>query len=1096
MSTTEYSEYDLLGRTIRKVDILGRVTTTSYSIDGLTSIVTTPAGATFITVHNTDGSIARVAGNGQREQVNVYDLNGSNRRTTEKLADGTIIGQVIVDGFGQTVVVTSPATNNRYIYTRREYNAKGQLVKQYQDTGYNTTSTAPTLYEYDSMGNVAKKTLALSDIPTTENSPIVELINSVESLEDGIYSSITQTRYNAAGQPLSSIQKQLISQLSVTLENKTISISERGLTSENWTVYNDGTKRIRYSSIPTSNITAETVMVDGFALSQKDTSGITTGLMVQSFTTTAGEDEITTSMYRHYTATGLEVKHHDGRGNATTTVMDITGRTLSVTNAAGNMTTTVYDIAHDLPATITDTMGNTTCYRYDVRGRKVAEWGTATQPACFLYDDADNIISLKSFRAGSEIISTDPSERTDGDVTTWNFDAATGLELSKTYADNSSVVKTYDAFNRLATETNARGIVKTHSYETARGLLLGTTYSDTTAARSYTYNHLGQLLLITDDAGTRTIGYNTYGEQETDSLLVGEVTHLITETRDTIGRSTGFTYTKNGTVQHTVTTGYSTDGRIASAGFLYGGVEKQFCYGYLSGSNLLQTLTMPCNMTLTQSYETQRDLLIGMSYRRGSTLVTQRSYSYDTLGRPLTRSTARNGQTVNDSFVYNSRSELASATVNGAIYGYDYDNIGNCRMSMEASDYTLYEANDVNQYTSIQENEDVAFVPTYDADGNQTLVKTSTGIWSVVYNAENRPMSFTSDDGATIIECGYDSSGRRTTIKMIKNGDVTLYHRYVYRGYLQIACCDIMRGTEPCLWLMLWDPSQNKETRPLLIRKDGTWFAYGWDLTKNICEIYGPAGYIRAEYKYTPFGSVYSNGDVSQPFQWSSEYADEHVGLIYYNYRHYNPMCGRWLTKDPIENTYKIANLYQYCNNIPVERTDVIGLCAPGMEGAQTGATWGKYRFCNSNLSTPESCAQICPWNSVSRRNSSGQCEYRTVTPKVGYVPECNGCGAKNGTQFPNSYDLIGEPFDFTSACNNHDICYGTCGNKKSDCDDKFHNEMKRACRDAMHGYGDDLLMLMECNALAQAYYQAVSKFAAKAYNDAQNEACVWSPCK
>ena len=63
-----------------------------------------------------------------------------------------------------------------------------------------------------------------------------------------------------------------------------------------------------------------------------------------------------------------------------------------------------------------------------------------------------------------------------------------------------------------------------------------------------------------------------------------------------------------------------------------------------------------------------------------------RTYSYDALGRPLTCKTARNGQTVNDSFVHNSRSELASAQVNGETYGYDYDNVGNRRMSMEAGD--------------------------------------------------------------------------------------------------------------------------------------------------------------------------------------------------------------------------------------------------------------------------------------------------------------------------------------------------------------------------------------------------------------------------
>ena len=53
-------------------------------------------------------------------------------------------------------------------------------------------------------------------------------------------------------------------------------MNERGLTSVDWAVYNNGTKRTRYSSVPTSDITAETAVVDGFALSQTDTVGITT----------------------------------------------------------------------------------------------------------------------------------------------------------------------------------------------------------------------------------------------------------------------------------------------------------------------------------------------------------------------------------------------------------------------------------------------------------------------------------------------------------------------------------------------------------------------------------------------------------------------------------------------------------------------------------------------------------------------------------------------------------------------------------------------------------------------------------------------------
>lgn len=42
---------------------------------------------------------------------------------------------------------------------------------------------------------------------------MTETTQGVESLSDGVYSITTTTRYNAAGQPITTVQKQLISQL-------------------------------------------------------------------------------------------------------------------------------------------------------------------------------------------------------------------------------------------------------------------------------------------------------------------------------------------------------------------------------------------------------------------------------------------------------------------------------------------------------------------------------------------------------------------------------------------------------------------------------------------------------------------------------------------------------------------------------------------------------------------------------------------------------------------------------------------------------------------------------------------------------------------
>ena len=923
MTATRSTVYDAAGRTIATTDELGRTTTTAYSADGLTTTVTTPSGATLITTRNTDGSVAHVSGTGQRELYHVYDVSGSNLRETVKLGDNqTTLSQSITNGFDE-LITEAVASVSGFIYTRSEYNAKGQLTKQYQDAGWNTTPTAATLFEYDTMGNVSKKTLALAEAPDETNSPTEVYAYGAESLEDGIYSVLTRTRFNAAGAPLISQQKQLISSLSSSIESKSISVSERNLTSAQWSVYNAATKRTRYTSLPSSDITAASVSVDGFVISQSDNAGVTT---------TAG---------RAYTASGMTITHTDSRGNNTTTVTDTAGRTLSVTNAAGNTTTTTYDPAHDLPATVTDAQGNTTCYRYDERGRKVAEWGTGIQPAIFAYDAADRMTSLTTFRASTETVSTDPVNRTDGDVTTWSYHDTSGMEIRKSYADGSSITRTYDAYNRVLTETDARGKVKTHTYEHARGLLQSTSYSDSTTPRAYTYNHLGQLTQVTDAAGTRTLSYNSYGEQESDSLAADSVTHLITENRDELGRSSGYTYAKNASVQQTVTTDYGSDGRISSAGFIHGGAQKMFGYTYLPGTHLLQTLTKPNNMSLTLSYETQRDLLTGMAYKRGSTTVASRAYTYDSLARPTARSTARNAQTVNDTFGYNSRSELMNATVNGALHGYDYDNIGNRTQAIEGQTSGLYAANCLNQYTSIHGyagEEEYSFSPAFDTVGNQTLVKTATGIWSITYDAENRPVSFTNTETNTVMECSYDYMGRRATKKVTVNGVVTLHHRYLYRGYLQIACCDLTRSNHPALWLITWDPTQPIATRPLAIQKDGTWYTYGWDLTKNICELYGINGYIRTTYTYTPYGAVTISGDVTQPIQWSSEFHDDELALVYYNYRHYNPTDGRWLGRDFVPMNEEL-NIYDFLNNDPLQSFDIWGLKTSSTTKVYSGHT-------------------------------------------------------------------------------------------------------------------------------------------------------------
>ncbi|UDQ98349.1 RHS repeat-associated core domain-containing protein [Lentisphaerota bacterium WC36G] len=76
---------------------------------------------------------------------------------------------------------------------------------------------------------------------------------------------------------------------------------------------------------------------------------------------------------------------------------------------------------------------------------------------------------------------------------------------------------------------------------------------------------------------------------------------------------------------------------------------------------------------------------------------------------------------------------------------------------------------------------------------------------------------------------------------------------------------------------------------------------------------------------YTPFGQLAKTDEnVENVFKFSSEYAEKETGLIYYNYRYYNPSTGKWLSRDPIEEDGG-ENIYGIVDNKPLNNIDKLG---------------------------------------------------------------------------------------------------------------------------------------------------------------------------
>ncbi len=471
-----------------------------------------------------------------------------------------------------------------------------------------------------------------------------------------------------------------------------------------------------------------------------------------------------------------------------------------------------------------------------------------------------------------------------------------------------------------------------------RNFLVGISYSDATPGQSFSYNHLGQLTQITDASGTRTFAYNPYGEPETDCLEANGLSWQVSELYDGLGRQAGYELSADGRRVQQARLSYDGKGRLST--LTAEGMENPFSWTYCEQGGLVEQLAYPNGMTRVNTYESSRDLLSVIDYRRPGSInpPARHEYDYDALGRPTRRRDTWNTAAPKTTrlFTYNSRGELVGDQLRpGGRFGYQYDNIGNRKEAFEFGSTTDYETDELNRYAGIVRNGAAAFVPQYDADGNQTLVKTSTGIWTVTYNAENRPVKFESEDGGTTVECAYDSMGRRFEKKVTVGGTTNFHARYLYRGYLQVAECDLTGETPVLVRSYLWDPSEPQATRVLAMTR---WEENGTqvkehlycmhDAMKNVTSLFGEARGRRALYEYRPYGGlVTSEGNMAQEnkFRFSCEYMDDELGLIYYNYRHLNPHDGRWISRDPIMEQGG-WNLFAFVGNKIFNQADILGL--------------------------------------------------------------------------------------------------------------------------------------------------------------------------
>jgi RHS repeat-associated protein len=557
---------------------------------------------------------------------------------------------------------------------------------------------------------------------------------------------------------------------------------------------------------------------------------------------------------------------------------------------------------------VTNALGNATIYEYDIRGRKTYEGG-ATYPVRYTYDEFGNKTTMTTYR--NESLQS-------GDTTTWLYDEPTGLLTNKVYADGKGPTYSYTPDGKLSRRTWARGIVTDYSYDNW-GSLTNRQYSDSTPHVSCAYDAMGRQVEMCSLSARTLISYDAFGRPVGEIITHDSTTNTILRHYDEYGRRVG----------------HSLDGiRCVSLSFdpltsrldcmSTLGDTNYFHWLYKPCSNLKSALEYPNGLVCNLEYEPKRDLLVLARSVFNTNLISRCTYHYDAVGfrDQIDIAFGRVNESAPLSISRNEKSEITAIT--DALSGvrkteYFYDDIGNRLSSNEHDHEFRYSSNSLCQPTQVITSNGVAIAQEYDLDGNQTLALTSTGLWSIQYDAENRPWQWTS--GNTNIVMTFDGDGRRIKADVTVGGAMTSSNSFAYDGYDMIGEKST-RSTdgEVCEWRQtyVWLPFETVRSVPLVLCRGTNVYYYVSDGVKNVSAIVDSSGYTIASYDSHPLGGVRTitdetDGVLSNPFVFSSEYRDELLGVIHYAYRSYNSLQGRWLSRDLVD--IPAVNPYALCSN-------------------------------------------------------------------------------------------------------------------------------------------------------------------------------------
>jgi RHS repeat-associated protein len=670
--------------------------------------------------------------------------------------------------------------------------------------------------------------------------------------------------------------------------------------------------------------------------------------------TRAGQNELLSK--KTYNSQYLPLTSTDAAGQTTTYTYNARGQLLTETNPLGETTTYQYD-DKGYRASVVDPIGGTTQWTYDAFGRVRTETDVSGYTLTFDYDDLDRTTkitypdstfdeftytkldrTLTKDLAGRQtsfeynnvrqmIKRTDPLNRVTyfqwckcgalktlidpmGRTTTWRHDVQ-GRVKCKEYVDGSRITYLYETTtSRLRQRIDEKLQVTQYTYN-RDDTLNSKSYTNTTVATppvSFTYDpNYNRLTSMTDGTGTTRYRYVPISPVPTlgAGQLASEKSPLpnseITYGYDALGRRVSTAI--DGVAS---TLNFDAAGRVKSETNILG----TFNYTYDGNSTRQASQTYPNGQKTEWQYGTVlQDLLLqrvtNLSGGATPSKISEFIYEYNPLtGQIISWSQQSEAQVpAVYSFGYDALDQLTSATVTqgGSVlntFNYTYDPASNRLTEQINSTTTHFYYNSLNQLTSSDATD--GDETTYEWDAEQQLASITSG---------NKTTQFT-----------YNGLRRRVEIHHLV-GSVEVPN-------LQFMWCDdeiCEERTPDGVILKRFFAQGMKVEKGVAI---GNYF-YTHDHLDSIRELTDTSGSVRARYSYDPFGrKTLLMGDIDTDFEFAGMFSKHGSISNLTKFRAYDSKTGRWLSRDPLENSEfeERLNLYTYVNNDPVNALDLLGL--------------------------------------------------------------------------------------------------------------------------------------------------------------------------